>query len=100
MERDPYEATVAAIVRDVLALLVKWRGKRKLKHYGAAKKAWVARQTMSNLEGTLAGRKGAPKRGPRLAMVARLWLALRIPGRALGEIFRRHAARHASSRMD
>lgn len=100
MERDPYEAAVQAIVRDVLALVVKWRGKRKLKRYGAGKKAFVARQTMKNWEDTLAGAEGALKRGPLLAMVARLWLALEIPGGALGEIFRRHAALLASSGMD
>jgi len=97
---DPYEATVKAMVKDVLALVVKWRGKRDFKKYGAGKKAMVARQTLRNWEDMLAETKDAPKRGPLLAMVARMWLVLRIPGGALAEVFRRHAARLTSRGLD
>ena len=97
---DPYEERVTAIVRDTLALIAKWRGRRGLSRYATGRKARVARQTLANLEHTLAGDADAPKRGPQLAMVARLWLALGIPGRALGEIFHRHAARRPSRPLD
>ena len=84
---DPYQDKVAAIGRDALEMIQKYRERRELSHEELAKKAKIARTSAYNLK------VGATKR-PSMGMMSRLWLVLEIPPEALAEIVRRHSRKH------
>lgn len=80
---DPYQDSVAAIVRDAMDVIEQYRNRRGLSCDELAARAVIARQSAFNL------RRGGTKR-PSMGMVARLWLALKIPPRILSDILTRH----------